>query len=181
MHYTLCDFILDLFQNSVEAGADTIRLDLIEEKDHFHVYLEDDGKGMSEEELAKARDPFYTDGIKHKHRKVGLGIPFLLQTLEMTEGTVNITSEKGKGTVLDIVFNTGHWDTPPVGDIVLMLFQALIFSEDYEAVIHRENREMGIGFDLKRSELIEVLGSLNDAGNMGLLKDYIHSQEHEKE
>ena len=37
---------------------------------------------MTDEELKKAVDPFYTDGLKHKKRKVGLGLPFMIQAVQ---------------------------------------------------------------------------------------------------
>jgi hypothetical protein len=47
---------------------------------------------MTAEELQRALDPFHTDGIKHPHRKVGLGLPFLVQTAEhaAVDGTLHL-------------------------------------------------------------------------------------------
>ena len=94
MHYTLSDMILDLVQNSIEAKAPRITLDLIRSGNILTVRLADNGCGMTEGELKKASDPFYTDGIKHSGRKIGLGIPFLIQTVEQADGSFEIQSEK---------------------------------------------------------------------------------------
>jgi hypothetical protein len=36
--------------------------------------------------LKKIQDPFFTDGTKHIKRKVGLGIPFLMQAVSLSGG-----------------------------------------------------------------------------------------------
>jgi len=92
MHFTLCDMFSDLTQNAVEAGARTITVELDQSPARIGFRVKDDGKGMTAEELQKASDPFYTDGIKHPGRKIGLGIPFLIQTADSTGGTWLISS-----------------------------------------------------------------------------------------
>ncbi len=182
MHYSLSEMILDLLQNSVEAGSGEITLELLREMDILTVRLTDNGCGMTEGELERARDPFFTDGIKHKHRKVGLGIPFLIQTVEQTDGLFNIHSEKNKGTSLDIQFNLGNVDTPPEGDWPGLFLQALCFEGDYELIIRRtiisENGKES-GYELRRSELQDILGDFTESGAMLLLRDYLRSQEDE--
>jgi signal transduction histidine kinase len=83
MHRTVCDFALDLVQNSIEASSSLIILDVEQTPERITFYLSDNGVGMDEEELEAARDPFYTGGSKHTARKVGLGIPFLAQAVEL--------------------------------------------------------------------------------------------------
>jgi len=80
MHFTLADMVTDITQNAVEAGADTVELEVTEKNTpqgaEFRFIVTDNGKGMTEEELRRATDPFVTDGIKHPNRKIGLGLPF---------------------------------------------------------------------------------------------------------
>ncbi|MGL1891345.1 MAG: sensor histidine kinase [Spirochaetaceae bacterium] len=177
MHYNLCDCILDLFQNSVEANSKTIVLDFIQSKASLEINIIDDGKGMDQNTLSRVKDPFFTDGIKHKSRKVGLGIPFLIQTTEMTDGVFHLKSDLGKGTVLNITFNLSHWDTPPIGDVVGLLVSAMAFEGDYDLVVNREDKERNLKYSVARSELLEILGDLSQVTNMILLKEFIESQE----
>ena len=86
MHFRLCDYVLDLVQNAVESGASLVRLRLDEQAAQFRLTLEDNGCGMDEATSRRALDPFYSDGIKHAARKVGLGLPFVKQALEATGG-----------------------------------------------------------------------------------------------
>ncbi len=180
MHFAVCDYILDMVQNSIEAGADRIELILAERYNGLTLNLRDNGCGMTEEELKKAKDPFYTDGVKHKARKVGLGIPFLIQMAESTEGRFDIESKKNGGTEVSVFFNTSHIDTPPVGDLVSLFLQAMTFDGSYELIIRRVFPSGGReSYELVRSQLSEILGDLNRAGNMALLRDFIASQENE--
>ncbi|MDC7247604.1 MAG: sensor histidine kinase, partial [Sphaerochaetaceae bacterium] len=79
MHASLCDFLTDIVQNSIEAGSHLISIQIYQDEHAMTFKVTDDGRGMSEEQLRKALDPFYSDGVKHEHRKVGLGLPFLQQ------------------------------------------------------------------------------------------------------
>jgi len=182
MHYSLSDMILDLVQNSVEAGAETIHLDLLKIGNDLTVRLTDNGCGMTEGQLEKAKDPFYSDGTKHKHRRVGLGIPFLIQTVEQADGSFEIHSEKNKGTSLNIRFNLGNVDTPPEGDWAGLFLQTLCFEGDYEMIINRKIvSESGheAEYTLQRKELQDILGNFNESGAMLLLRDFLKSQEDE--
>ena len=139
----------------------------------------DDGKGMDEAELVRAQDPFYTDGVKHRHRKVGLGLPFVIQTTKMTQGRFQISSRKGHGTVVTATFNQAHWDTPPLGDLPATLGQLMALGGDQEVVVHRTLRgPKGVRtWEAKRSELRDALGSLEDLQSVTLLREYFRSLE----
>jgi hypothetical protein len=66
-------------------------------KGEFRFIARDNGKGMSGAELDRAMDPFVTDGVKHPGRKVGLGLPFLIQTAVQSGGGWRISSAKAGG------------------------------------------------------------------------------------
>jgi len=180
MHYTLCDMFSDLTQNAFEAASNLITVELKQDDREILIRIEDNGKGMSPEQLKKATDPFYTDGIKHPGRKVGLGIPFLIQTADETGGSWNIRSEPGQGTVVDARFDLTNIDTPPVGDVTGFFRQILTFDGRYEMVIRRKTPTLE--YTVKRSELLEALeleeeGSFTDANSLALLGMYLESME----
>ncbi|MFP4562305.1 MAG: ATP-binding protein [Spirochaetia bacterium] len=178
MHFTCCDFITDCVQNSVEAGARNIRLEVEETRKSFSVRLADDGRGMTAKKLEMTRDPFFTTGEKHR-RRVGLGIPFLVQATELSGGRFHLASEPGRGTDLSFAFDLRHVDSPPVGDVPAAFLQALCFEGDYEMEILRTLRTetKTVEYRLSRGELEEALGDLNDGASLKLLRDYLQSQE----
>lgn len=166
MHWSIGHMILDLVQNSIEAGAATIQLFIAEEEDRLAVEIADDGKGMAADVRAAALDPFYTDGVKHPGRKVGLGLPFLLQTLEQTNGSYQLDSEPGRGTRLSFELDLNHLDAPPFEDVARLVVDLMCFSGDYELVVKRKRN--GREYDVSRGELIDVLGDLATIGNRNL-------------
>lgn len=184
MHYTLCDLFSDLTQNAVEAGADNIMVVLTETDQSISLKIQDNGHGMTPKQLAQATDPFWTDGVKHPERKVGLGIPFLIQTAESTGGTWNIESNHtgNTGTTVTGSFDLTNIDTPPTGDITGFFRQILSFDAHYEMNIAftAKRGELQCSANVKRSELLQALGledagSFIDAGSLALLGRYLES------
>jgi hypothetical protein len=183
MHFTLADLVTDITQNAVEAGADTVELEVTEGGGEFRFLVRDNGKGMTKEELARAIDPFVTDGIKHPNRKVGLGLPFLIQTAEQSGGGWDIKSEKGKGTTATAWFDTGNVDIPPTGDIPGMFRTILMFNSNAEIILRRKKmlNETVNEYEVCKSELLEALGGLENAGSLVLLGEYLRSLEESEE
>jgi signal transduction histidine kinase len=108
--------ILDIAENSIRAGAQKIRVDILEKpgEDLLRVCITDDGPGMDAETLSRAADPFFTS---KPEKKVGLGIALLAQSAREAEGTLRIESKPGKGVVLTADFRMSHPDRKPLGDI----------------------------------------------------------------
>jgi hypothetical protein len=70
----------------------------------------DDGRGMTEEELERALDPFFTT----KRKRTGLGLALLAQTAGLCGGNVVVESAPLKGTKVTARFRHGHIDRPPL-------------------------------------------------------------------
>jgi len=201
MHFTLADLVTDITQNGTESGADLVELQVSETVDsaetgstgptfrgkgEFRFAVKDNGKGMTKDELKRAQDPFVTDGIKHPHRKVGLGLPFLIQTAEQSGGGWKIESEKGKGTELCAWFDLGNVDTPPVGDIPGMFRTVLLFGGPSEIVIRRirespDGAPGGLDYEVRKTELASALGDLEDTQSLILLDQYLRGLEENEE
>jgi len=181
MHFTLTDLVTDITQNAAEAGASLVELEVSENEKEFRFLVKDNGKGMTEEELKRATDPFVTDGIKHPNRKVGLGLPFLIQTSEQTGGGWDIKSEKGKGTAVTAWFDTGNVDIPPLGDIPGMFRTILMFDSDAEFIIRRKKLKNGAEeeYEISKSEIADAIGGFEEVSSLVLLKDYLNSLEEE--
>src|SRR4030065_2299965 len=108
--------ILDIAENSINAGASKIRIKIIEnvKKNLLLIEIADNGKGMDEDIIKMARDPFFTT---KSNKRVGLGIPFLAQSAREAMGDISITSKKGEGTTITATFKYNHIDRKPLGDI----------------------------------------------------------------
>jgi len=108
--------ILDIVENSIAAMAKRIEIRIDEDRarDLVTIEIKDDGKGMDEQTLKKALDPFYTTRTT---RRVGLGLSLLQQAAKDSEGTFDLSSAPGEGTTVNAAFRMSHPDCKPMGDI----------------------------------------------------------------
>ena len=184
MHFTLTDLVTDIAQNGAESGAGLIELYINEAMDplgraEFRFSVKDNGKGMTDAELQHAADPFICDGVKqtllkHPHRKVALGLPFLAQTAETSGGGWNIES-MGSGTTVNAWFDLSNVDTPPIGDIPGMIRTVLLLAGPQEIVINHSVN--GTNVQVKKTELVDALGNLEDVQSLILLDKYVRGME----
>lgn len=106
--------ILDIARNGLEAGADYIQVTIEVTAEIIRIVIEDNGKGMDSEKVARVQDPFTTDRTT---RKVGLGIPLFKMSALMAEGDFAISSLPGKGTKLEATYKRESIDRMPLGAI----------------------------------------------------------------
>ena len=108
--------ILDIAQNSITAGATLIAIRVAEDTaaDRLTIAVQDDGKGMTAEQVARVMDPFYTTRAT---RKVGMGIPLFRMAAQQTGGDLSIDSTPGAGTTVTATFGLSHIDRMPLGDM----------------------------------------------------------------
>ena len=117
--------ILDLVENSVSAQAQNISICVVEDyaADRLSISVQDDGRGMDADTVAKVIDPFVTSRTT---RKVGLGIPLLKAAAEMCEGTLTIDSKLGSGTLIAVDIQLSHIDRMPLGDLAETYLSLLV-------------------------------------------------------
>ena len=106
--------LLDIAQNSIKAAATLIQIELQYHMGKLYFRITDNGCGMEQEILEKVTDPFTTTRTT---RKVGMGLPLLKLSAEMTGGSLSIDSKKGKGTAVQAEFIADSIDRIPVGDM----------------------------------------------------------------
>lgn len=178
MHYSVCDYLTDIVQNSVEANASLIFVDFKEDEQFISVSVSDNGHGMDQEKLNKALDPFYTSKTGQRTRKIGLGLPFLKQATQNNGGIFEIKSDTAVGTSVYFCFDQKNIDRPPIGDLTACLLTLFGFkASSYELVVNRSYKD--IGYTLTKSELEEILGNLNSVTALLALKKQIMSFEQE--
>ncbi len=120
--------LLDIVQNSVTAGAKHVDIGFVlNGEGELAMSVKDDGCGMTPEFVARVRSPFVTT---RSTRKVGLGIPLLMQNAMQSGGDVQIDSEPGKGTVITATFQTSSIDCLPLGDLASTVATIIMGSPD---------------------------------------------------
>lgn len=146
--------ILDIVQNSIRAQARLVEITVAEipENDLLTITIADNGKGMNEEEVKKAIDPFYTSRTT---RKVGLGLSLFKQNAEQTGGSMQIESEPGKGTKVIATFGLTHFDRPVMGDLTGVLL-LLICAPDAVDYVFKHQTQAG-DFTLDTREIKQTL------------------------
>ena len=115
--------ILDVVDNSVNAGATKVEVRLIYRGDILEITIRDNGYGIARSLIERVTDPFTTTRTS---RKVGMGLSLLKMNAERTGGRVSIESEPQKGTTVNASFVTSHIDCLPEGDMAKTL--AMIIS-----------------------------------------------------
>ena len=99
--------LLNIVGNAIEATPEGGRVDvsaLRKSADEFDIVVADTGTGIPEDKIDTIFEPFFsTKGSKG----TGLGLPVTKKIIEEHRGTINISSEEGKGTTFTITLPTG--------------------------------------------------------------------------
>ena len=149
-------YVLDITMNSVRAGATEITITLREDGEWLWFTVEDNGCGMTEEQVQQVIDPFFTTRTT---RKVGLGVPLFKLSAEQTGGSFDIQSKPGAGTTTTATYVKSHVDMTPLGDINSTVEILIRCNPDIDFVFtHSTDLD---SFTLDTRELREVLGDVS--------------------
>ncbi|RLE29561.1 ATP-binding protein [Candidatus Acetothermia bacterium] len=146
--------IADLLENSFRAGAKHVELRLSLLRGTLRLEVDDDGSGMDGDLLRKAADPFFT--TKRHGKRIGLGLPLFLQTVEELGGTLEVSTRPGGGTRVRAEIPWHHPDRPPLGDLAETVVPIILTSPGVEFRIVLEGNGERIELDTER--LKEELG-----------------------
>jgi len=108
--------ILDVAENGIAAGATLVGISIVEDlaADRLTVEIEDNGRGMNPDFVARVLDPFTTTRTT---RKVGLGLSLFQQAAQAAEGDLEIDSTLGSGTTVTAFMRHSHIDRKPMGNL----------------------------------------------------------------
>jgi anti-sigma regulatory factor (Ser/Thr protein kinase) len=166
--------VLDIAENSIEAGATKVNILITEspEKDLLQIEVADNGKGMNRDVLARVADPFFT--TRKKKKSFGLGIPLLKQSAEESGGGLSINSKPGKGTVLKASFKLSHVDLKPTGDMGSTI--ATLIAGHPEIEYSFSYKKNGFSYSLDTKEVKKALGDVpvNIPPVLKLIKDEVN-------
>jgi hypothetical protein len=150
--------LLDIAENSISAGSKNITINIFENSitDLLQIEVFDDGRGMPAEMVKQVIDPFVTSRTT---RKVGLGIPLLKEAAEACKGSLQLQSNLGKGTSLEVVFQRSHIDRMPLGDVPTTFLNLLVSNPNIHWVFRYQVNENEFFFD--DIEVKEALGDIS--------------------
>jgi signal transduction histidine kinase len=101
--------IINILKNCIEhtefGGKITIKL--IETPLFSRALIEDQGEGIDKKDLPHVFERFYRGNSTVKSESVGIGLALTRVIIEQQGGTIDVSSEKGKGTKFTITFLKG--------------------------------------------------------------------------
>jgi anti-sigma regulatory factor (Ser/Thr protein kinase) len=164
--------VLDLLQNSLEAGATVVSV-LIEEDsrlDRLTIEVADNGHGMPEDVVRTVVDPFVTSRTT---RRVGLGLPLFAAAAERCNGHLDVESTVGVGTKVTAVFQLSHIDRAPLGDMAGTLISVLLQEPPVGLIYRHRVEDRWLEFDT--TTLVAELGDVPFSHPLALrrLRNYL--------
>ncbi|MCL4466380.1 MAG: ATP-binding protein [Chloroflexi bacterium] len=149
--------ILDVLQNSLEAGASAVALSLEESTtlDQMVIEVADNGKGMAPEVARRASDPFYTSRTT---RRVGLGLPLLAAACERSAGQLKIASTVGVGTTVTATLQLSNIDRAPLGDMAETVLSVVLHQPPVH--LHYRHQVDGRTFSIDSAAFRRELGGV---------------------
>ena len=155
--------ILDIIENSLEAGSSRIEVEIVEDAggeypahNRLTISITDNGRGMDQQTLQRVGDPFFTT---RKTRHVGLGIPLFRAAAQRCNGDLVVTSQRGVGTQVVAHFRWDHIDRAPLGDLKSTLLGVILFHSECD--LSYRHRVDGREFAFDTAEMREALGDLS--------------------
>ncbi|MDD2357328.1 MAG: ATP-binding protein [Thiovulaceae bacterium] len=97
----------NLIDNAIKYSETNTKIHLsLYKNEAIHFIIEDEGIGITKEQLSKITERFYRvdESRNKKIEGFGLGLFIVKQSVELHNGTMHINSTLGKGTKIEIVF-----------------------------------------------------------------------------
>jgi len=90
---------INIFKNSIQADSTTVKVKLFKDVKYNFINIEDDGHGISQENLSKIFEPNFST----KSEGMGLGLSMIKKIIDEMEGTIEIESKENNGTIVRII------------------------------------------------------------------------------
>ncbi|MBU5484647.1 HAMP domain-containing histidine kinase [Clostridium sp. MSJ-11] len=97
--------ITNMLYNAIVHNNENVDIEVrVEKKDRIHIFIIDNGKGIKEEDLKYIFERYYRGtNTGKRHKGSGLGMAIAKDIVEAHDGVINIESEFGVGTKIEIV------------------------------------------------------------------------------
>ena len=92
--------LTNIVENALHAmpSAGTLGVAAAPDDHHVRIRISDTGVGMDPEALERAFEPYFST----KATGTGLGLPIAKRNVELTGGTIAVTSERDRGTTVEL-------------------------------------------------------------------------------
>ncbi len=98
------NLILNAIQSMTEGGTLLLRTEVVENQ--IRIDIQDNGCGISPENISKLYTPFFT--TKKEVKGVGLGLAVSYGIIQRHQGKITVKSKEGAGTVFSIFLPVKH-------------------------------------------------------------------------
>ena len=97
---------LNLLDNAVIYTPEGGEISVIAKSEggNVQVSISDTGKGMDRETLSHVFEPYFRGNPSHTAPGLGLGLAIVKRIIDLSHGTISVTSEEGTGTTFTITF-----------------------------------------------------------------------------
>jgi signal transduction histidine kinase len=97
--------LTNIIENALHAmpGAGTLALSAVETDGRVRLRIADSGVGMDRAALARIFEPYFST----RTTGTGLGLTIARRNIELNGGTIQVESEKGRGTVVTVDLPAG--------------------------------------------------------------------------
>ena len=106
--FHLTNAISNLLDNAVKYSEDESEIKIVTRKTGENIYLacEDNGMGISKEQLSKIFDKLYRvpTGNLHSVKGNGLGLSYVKSVVEAHGGSIGVKSKFGDGSIFELNF-----------------------------------------------------------------------------
>ena len=170
--------VLDIANNSIRAGAALIevKVQIQRDLDTLTIIISDNGCGMTEDQLKKVEDPFFTTRTT---RRIGLGVPFFKMAALSTGGSFCIQSAPGEGSTVTAIFGLAHIDRRPLGDMNSTMYTLITMNThiDFLYTYVFDGKQ----FTLDTREFREILNNvpLNSLEVSTFIKEFLNENQNE--
>ncbi|MFY9300998.1 MAG: nickel-binding protein [Candidatus Nitrosotenuis sp.] len=122
--YVVCDFtklevvFTNLITNSIQAMSSVgqIEIKFLDDVNNTTIRISDTGCGIPQDDLPKIFEPLFTT----KQTGTGLGLPSCKQIIEQHYGTIDVSSDVGRGTTFTISFPKNRFTPSYLAESELM-------------------------------------------------------------
>src|SRR5690606_6283686 len=107
--YAVQQVFIHLISNALKfTEHGYIKVRTYNDSDHICIDIEDTGRGISDDFLAKLYEPFTQEdhGFSRRYDGSGLGLAVVNKYLQLNNGKIKVQSKTGKGTIFTVKFKT---------------------------------------------------------------------------